>query len=304
MTRSLPNRGERGFTLIEAIVVIVVLGVLATAVAVFIRAPIQSYADAVGRAEVTDEADLALRRMARDIRLALPNSVRVNGDRSALEFLLTKTGGRYLAAEDSIDGPILDFVDASKTTFTVLGGLQSFSRAVAGDYVVVYNLGNDIVPSDAYHVSDATTNIAQIASFGTAMIPDLDATNPFPTIQLKRNPFATQGAPELPPMPSPMQRFQIVSGPVSYYCSARADGTLDLWRHWDYPISQVQSVPPAGGQRALVASRLASCQGIFEYSTSATQRSGLVILALALKARNERDPNIRLVHQVHVDNTP
>jgi MSHA biogenesis protein MshO len=304
MMRSLERRRQRGFTLIEAVVVIVVLGVLATVVAVFIRAPIQAYADAVGRAEVTDQADLALRRMARDIRLALPNSVRVNANRTAIEFLQTKTGARYLSAEDGIDGAkVLDFQDATKTDFIALRDPASLQqRAAVGDYAVVYNLGPGMAPADAYQYDKnaaTNTNIARITAIGQQVVPAIDASNPLPLITLERNPFASQSV----PMPSPMQRFQVVGGPVSYYCGLQADGTLALWRAWGYDIAANQNVPPVGARTALLATRLARCD-IFEYSTAATQRSGLVILNLELKARSASDPTIRLVHQVHVDNTP
>jgi MSHA biogenesis protein MshO len=60
-----------------------------------------------------------------------------------------------------------------------------------------------------------------------------------------------------------------------------------------------------------VASRLDSCGGLFQYTDSTNnasspifQRSGLVVISLALRARNDASPSIRLVHQVHVDNTP
>ena len=56
---------QGGFTLIEAIMVITITGILAAIVAVFIRTPVDGYIDSVARAELTDAADTALRRIAR-----------------------------------------------------------------------------------------------------------------------------------------------------------------------------------------------------------------------------------------------
>jgi MSHA biogenesis protein MshO len=305
MTRqSIPGR-QRGFTLVEAIVSIVLLGVLGAIVAVFIRAPIQGYADSVARAEVSDQADLALRRVARDLRLALPNSIRLRNNGTAIEFLLTKAGGRYLAADDAIEGPVLDFLDPDKAEFAVLGAMPSFGRfAAKGDYIVVYNLGDSMAPSDAWQYDkDGNTdaNITRIKEFGKTRVVEIDPDNDLPTITLEHNVFAKQST----PMPSPTQRFQVVSGPVSYYCAPGPDGLPALWRAWDYPIS-AQNVAPAAASTALVATSVANCdRRLFEYDTAAeTRRSGLVIMTLELRARNDSDPAIRLVHQVHVDNTP
>ena len=65
-----------GFTLVEMVVVIAIVGILAAAATQLIRNPAQSFIDSENRANLTDRADTALRRMARDIRNALPNSVR------------------------------------------------------------------------------------------------------------------------------------------------------------------------------------------------------------------------------------
>ena len=286
---------QRGFTLVEAIVAIAILGIIGAIVAVFIKAPVQGYADSVARAEASDEADLAQRRMAREIRLALPNSVRVNGDGSAIEFLLTKTGGRYLAVEDgATSGTPLDFVDANKRDFTVVGGLQA--PVAAGDYVVVYNLGPGMVPADAYGFGTADRNIARVREDAAAGAGEL---------KLVDNPFARSDA-----MPSPGSRFHVVGTPVTFRCEDK-DGRLVLTRYAGYGI-RVSIDDPIGGTpgTAVLARRLASCGNLFNYGVGdevELRRSALVLLALELQlpgAAGATDGRVRLVHQVHVDNTP
>jgi MSHA biogenesis protein MshO len=296
------RRAGTGFTLVEMVIAIAVIGIIGAMVAVFIRAPVQNYADSVARAEVGDEADLALRRMARELRLALPNSIRVNGDGSAIEFLLTKTGGRYLAVEDNLDAtnPVLDFSGGARTV-TLLGKLAQ--PVSAGDYFVVYNLGSGMAPADAWGLSTADRNIARISS---AVASDTVR----PVLTLDDNPFSSQSV----SMPSPDRRFQIVSGPVTYACARAADGALVLTRYAGYAINVSQVNPPLNaGSVAPLSRRVASCTGLFTYdtalgTTSSAQRTSLVGITLELAARTvgavAATSTLRLVHQVHVDNTP
>jgi MSHA biogenesis protein MshO len=140
-------------------------------VAVFIQAPMQSYASSVAHAELSDTADLALRRMARDLRLALPNSIRVSPAGDSLEMLATRTGGRYLSADDGIDTlPVLDFVDPANTALTVVGAMPAAHQLTAGsDYLVVNNLGPGFAPADAYNLSSAQRNIERVVSVNPAL---------------------------------------------------------------------------------------------------------------------------------------
>lgn len=266
---------QRGFTLVEAVIVIVITGIIATVVAVFIRTPVESYFDSVARAELSDAADTALRRMSRDLRLALPNSIRVSG--SYIELLLTSDGGRYLdEADDLAGGNILDFNNAANTTFSIVGfPMPSIQQ---GNSIVVYNLG--LGTSDAYCASTTACNNRAVVN---GVAPG--------SITLAANPFSNA-------LRSPSNRFQVVTTPVTYGCTG---GTLT--RYWGYPIATGQATPPtaAGVQSAVLARGVTGCT--FSYTSQANVRAGLVGLGITMAGEGKAG-TVTLFQQVHVDNTP
>lgn len=277
-----PDRRQCGFTLIEALIVIVITGILAGVATLFIRAPVQNYADSAARAELSDIADTALRRIARDLRVALPNSIRVSADGLSLEFVPTKAGGRYLAAEDEIGGNVLSFTDPTKLSFAVLGPMPPAPYGiVAGDGIVVYNLGQGYAPADVY----SGGNLALVAGVNGNLVT------------LAANPFAQQ----VPAMASPGRRFQVVGAPVTYTCNL-TNGTLT--RISNYPLSPTQNAPPVGAAQtqALLAGDVASCA--FEYAALANTHSGLLGLRIVLQRPGSADGPVTLSHQIHVDNVP
>lgn len=268
---------ERGFTLVEAVIVIGITGILAAIVAVFIVRPVEGYYDAARRAEMTDTADTALRRIARDLRLALPNSVRTSGNQ-AMEFLLTRTGGRYrAAAPDSGTFDILDFNDPNDKSFDVLGPAMSFETTSLTNQneIVIYNLG--IPGADAYEGVNRRTYAGPTGAVSTIQITSSEAF----------------------PADSPSHRFQVVETPVSYICDL-AEGTLT--RYWGYTITNAQAVPPAPASSAppaLLASNVSACT--FSYAAGFTARNGLVTLRLSITEGGE---TVTLYHEVHVSNVP
>jgi prepilin-type N-terminal cleavage/methylation domain-containing protein len=74
-----PRSRSAGFTLAELVVAIVLMGIVALMVTSFSTGAMQSYLDAERRAELVDGTETAMRRLQRDVRLSLPNSVRVEG---------------------------------------------------------------------------------------------------------------------------------------------------------------------------------------------------------------------------------
>ncbi|MBI3432135.1 MAG: prepilin-type N-terminal cleavage/methylation domain-containing protein [Hydrogenophilales bacterium] len=263
-----PTSDHAGFTLIEMIIVIAITAIVGSMVAVFLRAPLESYVAQDRRARLADTADTALRRMGRDIRLALPNSVRVTsvGNVVYLEFLATRNGGRYRAQGG---GDILDFT-APDNSFDVLGpGIDM----QAGDLIAVYNLG---IPG-----ADAWAGETLAAYTG---VTALNVT----TIAIASKQF---------PLASPGNRFQVVEGPVSYVCDPNA-GTLT--RYWGYPIAAAQPTPPtAPVSSALLAKDVSACS--FTYQPGATERNGLVSMTLNLSQAGE---TVRLYATTQVSNQP
>ena len=149
---------ERGVTLIEMVIVIAITAIIAGAVSVFISRPVEGYADAARRAEMTDIADTALRRITRDLRTALSNSIRITcvpsgcaaGSVYYLEYLQSSGGGRYRTEHDNGGGGnILDFTIFDSDGFDVVGPMPTLA---AGDSIVIF------AGSVAGHGGDYTVN--------------------------------------------------------------------------------------------------------------------------------------------------
>jgi MSHA biogenesis protein MshO len=270
-------RRVRGVTLVEMVIVISVTAIIAGAVAVFIARPVEGYADATRRAELTDIADGALRRMTRDLRSALPNSIRIAtvGNITYLEFLQTSGGGRYRAQLDSAGaGDPLDFTGTDATgSFDVLGAMPALA---AGDSIVVYNLNPAGGTANAY-VGD---NRRAYSASGASSIAFAPSTS---------FPFA-----------SPGNRFQVVQHAVTYACDPVPGGTGQLRRYWSYGILAAQPTPPVTPNNALLASEVFACT--FTYAAGGVGgRAGVVGLELRVERAGEV---IRLFQQVHVSNVP
>ncbi len=262
------NHRTSGFTLVELVVVIVIVGILVAVGGQLIVAPVTGYMDLTRRARLVDQADLALRRMQRDIRCALPNSIRIAGSGTALEFINTTDGGRYRRYLDSSgSGDTLDFSTAD-LSFDVLGSLTRVPGN--GQYAVVYNISPTGMTGNAYGGDNRTS----IGSDSTLTNIDIDPAFNFP-------------------LQSPYQRFFIVDQAISYVCQSG-----QLVRYDGYGIDSTQSTAP-GGNVSLVSRNVTSCS--FTYDPGTSQRAGLVTFKLTLSEAGE---SVSLIQQVHVVNTP
>ena len=289
---------QRGVTLIELIMVIAIIGVISAVASVFIKGPIDAYVDSARRAALTDAVDTGIRRMARDIRKALPNSTRILSPGSpsiqCLEFIPTKTAGRYRAEVDVLStGDILNFV-ASDTSFNMLSlnsDLPADQKIEIGDVVAVYNLG--VSGADAY-AGDNTSTVRSLAN-------DSGRKESTISVDAKLFPFA-----------SGSKRFYVIPAGeqvVGYVCNgngtdAHGTGTGTLRRYiatlpgansCTLPVIDQNNVTSV----SIMASNVASCN--FVHNVSDLQRNDPVQLTITFTDSGE---SISLYHQVYENNWP
>ena len=303
------NHRARGVTLIELVVVMTLLAVISVVAVVALRDPVRAYVDTNRRTELADSADTALRRIARDVRIALPNSARVTGaSPSYLELLLTRTGGRYRAQTDpSSAGDILD-ITTGDSAFDTLGPLatETGQAIAANDMLVVHNLfsATSVTTSNAYTFNQAAynctsgtpdssnCNTARITGTAAGALPNEARIN----FDSRRFPLA-----------SPGNRFHVVSGPVTYVCApgpadANGDGTGTITRVSNYTVQLAQPTGAWAGSpvSAILARNVTACDITYDPLVVAQSR-GLVSMRIALTRGNE---TVNLHHAVHVSNVP
>jgi MSHA biogenesis protein MshO len=293
MTRRLhrsPLSAWRGITLIEMVVVIILTGILGAVIVQFVE-PVRAYVDSTRRAALTDAADTALRRIGRDLRMALPNSVRVSTAAGVtyIEFLLVRVGGRYRS--DAVGGSgacaaagdALTF-GAADTCLTTIGNVPNISQVTTSDFLVVFNLQPGTSNADAYQFSGTGGNKSLIAA---APVTSAGSEK----ITFASNTFTYE---------SPGKRFFIIQGPVTYACDT---GAQTLKRYSGYTIAAAQPQPPAVAP-VLLANGVTSCSITYDANAN-TQGGGLVTMSLQLTAQiSSSAETVTLYHAVHVNNVP
>ena len=285
-----------GFTLIELIIVMILVGVLSGTLFMILRGPMESIAANEGRARLVDIAETALQRMTREIRLALPYSIRVSGA-NAMEFLRIVDGGRYRAK----GAGRLKFNTVNNDTFTSLSTLANAGAIATGagsaacinstaDCVVVYNIGQPLsVASATVSGSSANAYLGSSAAYdGNIATISAVAAN---SVSYDNSDLAGWGF----AFKSPRQRFHVVDTPVSFVCSGG-----EIHRFAGYAITPAQSVTPGGADNLLV-DQVSACS--FTLRAPTLTRAGLLTLSLTINDAT-LGQSVTLLQQVHLDNVP
>lgn len=86
---------QKGFTLVEITFVVVILGIVAVIGSNFVVSALESYRTAQMRNQLVQRGRLSLEQMARELRMALPNAVRVSAGGRCIEFMPVVAAANY-----------------------------------------------------------------------------------------------------------------------------------------------------------------------------------------------------------------
>ncbi len=282
------KQNQHGFTLIELIMVIVITGILAAVIAPIVMKPFLAYDNASRRVALVDAAEAAMRKITRDVREAVPNTLRTNG--SVIEFMPIQGGGRYrygeltgvVSADDKTLTP--GVVD---TKFETLGSLNSMPSAAR---MIVYNTG-------------ATSFYAAATSGGAGIITPTSTT-----LSLTDNgnedliTLSSGFQFDLSGNGSPQKRFFLATSPVTYHCDTSV-GNIVRFENYSTAVSQPTSrasTPLSGASSsAILVSNVSNCSFIYTQGTSS--RAALLTMDISLTIEGE---TIKVLHQVHIRNAP
>lgn len=278
------TRLNAGITLIELITVMLLLGILAVGVTSYLRLGATMYTEATSVQQVLQQSRFALERVTREVRGAVPGSVRVNGNSNnsinCVEFAPVAQSGIYR------DLPLVP-INRNWIGVTTIDTAWSVS---SNQRLVVY-------ATDASHVYTLSQNrSADIAAVQNA--PD-DADGNAHTRRislLPNNAGQTNFGWE-----SPQKRFYIANQPVSFCRQGN-----ELRRYSNYGFSTAQPLPPNVAGELMAVGINNGNQAMFRYNITSVSltRSAILHLFWRLSPAVDVGQDLSFNHEIHVPNVP
>ena len=212
------HKSAQGFTLVEMVTVIIVLGVLVLGVSSFVVLGTRIFVESTSIDQVLSQSRFAMERMTRELRNAVPNSIRLTPDPTSVltyqcvEFVPIQASASY------VDLPISPA--AANNTGTVFSPSQGLNVA---NQMLVYPLLTEHI----YSATPAGT---------TGRLFDVDAFDASTGEITFDNSIQFAEA-------SPIKRYFMISGAVSYCFQSGGE----LRRYANYGINANQLTPNNSG---------------------------------------------------------
>lgn len=268
-----------GFTLIELVMVIVVLGIISVGSLSFISNSAQGLVDTAERQVLASTATIAVEKVLREVRRALPNSVRTfsDGSNECLELVPILHSSEYVSIPTASAATSFESIK-----FVTEAGTES-------GYVAVY-------PNSLISVYDSGQSIS--SSTGTASTVSGAST---PNIELQTITFSDAEGYRFP-TESPTKRFFLVDQPISF-CD---DINGRLWRYQNYGfnLDSTSSIPTTGSDRILIADSLKSNSLAFKILPAQLQRNAVVRMTVVIERGGTSTEQVDITQEVQLRNVP
>ncbi|MDI9246678.1 type II secretion system protein [Marinobacter sp. CHS3-4] len=258
-------RRSAGFTLTELVMVIVLLGIVATVSVQFVALSTRGAIDLSARQQRSMTGVVISEQISRQLREALPTSVRTNGD--CIEWIPIEAASNYL---DLPSGPTPDSFNAVALPA---------NRSATGR-IVVYGYGSDV-----YDISSPGP---------TSPLATMPAGNPEVTVTFDG------GATHRFSAKSPEKRFYVVGDPVTLCQSGQW-----LYRYRNYGINATiaTSLPSTFPDREVLAAGLAANSLNFEVTPPSLQRGAVVSFDVTLEDADSGETTA-ISQEVQIRNVP
>lgn len=282
---ALKQRKSQGFTLVEMVTVIIILGVLVLGVSSFLIFGTRIFIDATSVDQVMSQSRFAIERMTRDIRNTVPNSIRVrdsgDGAWQCIEMMPITSSASY------IDMPI---APAPASQFGTLMQSSATAPLTANQFLLIYPL----TPADVYTAT--STSITQGKLFSIDSI----------TANTTNDSRVDFGRAVRFDEASPRQRYFGVQGAVSY-CFEQVTSELSLLKRYsgygfNHPV--LQPSPADMGTGVLMAENVVNTIGRnspIAYTPGTLRNNAMVHLNPLFDVQGQ---SFQYHHQVQVINVP
>lgn len=256
-----------GFTLVELVMVIVLLGIVATVSVQFVALSTQGAIDVGSRQQRALSSVVISEQISRSLRAALPTSIRTTPDQRCIEWMPIVAASNYLSLPMGSSPDAFDAVPLAD------------GRSANGR-VVIYGYGSDV-----YNLTSPGP-VSPPASMPAGTAP---VTVTFDGGATHR--FSTQ---------SPEKRFYIVEGPRIFCQQGRF-----LYRYKNYGIhtAPAGNLPVTMPDREVLAANLQENSLQFEVTPPSLLRGAVVSFAMVLEDASTQETT-NLSQEVQIRNVP